>query len=74
MKLGEVVVTHAYSNYTKYHPNWMKNKEVLLIARFSVQNFKVSVELWKSYIVHGGRGEEYKNINIQQTFDILTIK
>ena len=29
----------------------MKNKKVLLIARFSVQNFKVSVELWKSYIV-----------------------
>ena len=30
----------------------MKNKKVLLIARFSVQNFKVSVESWKSYIVH----------------------
>ena len=29
----------------------MKNKNVLLIARFSVQNFKVSVESWKSYIV-----------------------
>ena len=28
-----------------------KIKKVLLIARFSVQNFKVSVELWKSYIV-----------------------
>ena len=29
----------------------MKNRKVLLIARFSFQNFKVSVELWKSYIV-----------------------
>ena len=28
-----------------------KTKKVLLIARFSVQNFKVSVKLWKSYIV-----------------------
>ena len=51
MKLGEVVVIQVYYNFTKYHQNWMKNKTVLLIARFSVQNFKVSVELWKSYIV-----------------------
>ena len=51
MKLGEVVVTHKYYNFTKFQQNWMKNKKVLLIARFSVQNFKVSVELWKSYIV-----------------------
>ena len=29
----------------------MKNKKLLLIACFSVQNFKVSVESWKSYIV-----------------------
>ena len=29
----------------------MKNKKVLLIDRFSVQNYKVSVESWKSYIV-----------------------
>ena len=29
----------------------MKNKKVLLIAHFSVQNFKVSVESWKLYIV-----------------------
>ena len=29
----------------------MKNKKVLLIARFSVQNFNVSVESLKSYIV-----------------------
>ena len=36
---------------TKFHQNRMKNKTVLLIASFSVQNFKVSVELWKSYIV-----------------------
>ena len=29
----------------------MKNKKVLVIARFSVQNFKVSVESWKLHIV-----------------------
>ena len=51
MKLGEVVVIHVYYNFTKFHQNWMKNKKVLLIACFSVQNFKVSVESWKSYIV-----------------------
>ena len=43
--LGEVVVIHVDYNFTKFHQNWMKNKKVLLIARFSVQNFKVSVEL-----------------------------
>ena len=45
MKLGEFVVIHVYYNFTKFHQNWMKNKKVLLIAHFSVQNFKVSVEL-----------------------------
>ena len=30
-----------------------ENKKVLLIARFSVQIFKVSIESWKSYIVWG---------------------
>ena len=44
-----------YYNFTKFHENWMKNKIVLLMARFSVQNFKVSVELWKSYIVRFSR-------------------
>ena len=39
-------------NFTKFHQNWMNNKKVLLIARFSVQNFKVSIESWKSYIVY----------------------
>ena len=29
----------------------MKNKKILLIARVSVQNFKVSEEFWKLYIV-----------------------
>ena len=53
MKLGEVVIIHVYYNFTKFHQNRMKNKKkVLLIAHFSVQNFKVSVELWKLYIVH----------------------
>ena len=42
---------HVYYNFTKFHQNQMKNKKDLLIARFSVQNFKVSLELWKSYIV-----------------------
>ena len=45
MKLGDVVVIHVYYNFTKFHQNRMKNKKVLLIALFSVQNFKVSVEL-----------------------------
>ena len=44
MKLGEVVVTHVFYNFTKFHQNRMKNKKVFLIAHFSVQNFKVSVE------------------------------
>ena len=52
MKFGEVVVTHVYYNFIKFHQNQMKNKKVLLIAHFAVQNFKVSVELWKSHIVH----------------------
>ena len=43
--------THGYK-FTKFHQNQMKNKKVLVTACFSVQNFKVSVELWKSYIVH----------------------
>ena len=51
MKLGEVVVPNMYYNFNQFHQNRMKNKKVLLIAGFSVQNFKVSVELWKSYIV-----------------------
>ena len=59
MKLGEVVVIHVDYNFTKFHQNWMKNKKVLLIARFSVQNFKVSVELRKLYIV---RPSNYLNI------------
>ena len=52
MKLGEIVVHMANNNFTKFHQNQMKNKKVLLIARFSVQNFKVSVEYVK--IVHSG--------------------
>ena len=51
MKLGEVVVTHVYYNITNFHQNSMKNKKVLLIARFSVQNFKVSV-LLSFYVVY----------------------
>ena len=50
MKLGEVVVIYMYYNFTKFCQNQMKNKKVLLIAHFSVHNFKVSVELWKLYI------------------------
>ena len=44
MKLGEVVVHIEYYNFNKFHQNQMKNKKVLVIAHFSVQNFKVSVE------------------------------
>ena len=51
MKLGQIVVHMDNYNFTKFHQNQMKNEKVLLIAHFSVQNFKVSVELWKSYIV-----------------------
>ena len=51
MKLGEIVVPIMFYNFTKFHQNQMKNKKVLLIARFSIQNFEVSVESWKSYIV-----------------------
>ena len=51
MKLDEIVAHMDNYNFTKFHQNQMKNKKVLLIARFSAQNFKVSVELWKSYIV-----------------------
>ena len=50
MKIGEI----DNYNFTKFHQNQMKNKKVLLIARFSVQNFKVSVESWKLYIVKCG--------------------
>ena len=48
---GEIVVHMNNYNFTKFHQNRMKNKNVLLIAHFSVQNFKVSVESWKSHIV-----------------------
>ena len=51
MKLGEVVVIHVYYNFIKFLQKQIKNKKVLLIAHFSVQNYKVSVESWKSYIV-----------------------
>ena len=51
MKRGEIVVHMDNYNSTNFHQNQMKNKKVLLIAHFSVQNFKVSVELWKLYIV-----------------------
>ena len=50
-KLGEIVEHMDNYNFIKFHQNQMKNKKVLLIARFSVQNFKVSVESWKLYIV-----------------------
>ena len=78
MKLGEIVVHIGNYNFTKFHQNQMKNKKVLVIARFSVQNFKVSVELWKLYIVIMGHFKEgqhskqkhakvlYRNIRILQ--------
>ena len=52
MTLGEILVHMANYNFTKFHQNLKKNNFLLLIARFSVQNFKVAVESRKSYIVH----------------------
>ena len=52
LKFGKIVVHNAWVTTTS--PSFIKirwKKKVLLIARFSVQNFKVSVESWKSYIV-----------------------
>ena len=69
IKLGEVVVTHVYYNFTKFHQIRMKNKKVFLIARFSVHNFKVSVELRKLYIVHG-----YSKYNLGPIYYICTIE
>ena len=54
MKLGEIVVHIGHYNFTKFHQNRIKNKKVLLIAHFSVKNFKVSVESWKLYMVGTG--------------------
>ena len=39
MKLGEIVIHMDDYNFTKFHQNQMKNKKVLLVAHFSVQNF-----------------------------------
>ena len=61
MKLGEIVIHIGYYNFTKLYQNRMKDKKLLLIACFSVQNFKVSVELWKLYIVHTLLTSELKN-------------
>ena len=49
MQLGEIVVLIGNYNFTKVYQNQMKNKKGLLIARFSVQNFKLSVESSKLY-------------------------
>ena len=69
-KLGEIVVHMDNYNFTKFHQNWMKNKKVLSIATFSVQNFKVSVESGKSYIVRdtlGRRRRSQRNLLIYDT-------
>ena len=53
MKLGEVVV-HMGTTLLQHHQVSSKSDEkqkTFILVRFSVQNFKVSVELWKSYIV-----------------------
>ena len=52
MKLSDILVHMDNYNFTKFHQNQIENKKVLLIVRFSVQNFKVSEESRKSYIVH----------------------
>ena len=59
-----------YYKFTKLHQNSMINKKVFLIARFSVQNFKVSVELWKSYIMHSATSSRcsYAHLTLQLFF------
>ena len=52
MKLGEIVVHMDNYNFTKFRQNQMKNKKVLLIARFSVQNFKTVSAVENLKIVH----------------------
>ena len=75
MKLGEIVVHMDNYNCTKFHQNQMKNKKVLLIDRFSVQNFKVSLELWKSYIVRPANyaGTYFSHQNSLSTYMYVSI-
>ena len=40
MKLGEVVVTHVYYNFTKFHQNWMKNKKRFINSQFFCSEFQ----------------------------------
>ena len=47
----------------------MKNKKVLSKARFSVQNFKVFVELWKSYIVYKPLSDDVSSFFSEQTIN-----
>ena len=51
--------THFVLQFHQISSKLDEKQKVLLIARFSVQNFKVSVELWKSYIVGSGYMVEY---------------
>ena len=74
MKLGEIVVHMDNYNFNKFYQNQMKNKKVLLIAHFSVQNFKASVELWKLYIVNpGGQNWEGQKVFCKQTADLYCV-
>ena len=57
--------TQVYYNFAKFPQNWMKNKKVFLIACVSLQNFKVSVELLKSYIVREWLDHIHTSTNIQ---------
>ena len=50
MQLGKIVEHMDNYNFTMFHQNQMKNKKVLLIAHFSVQNFKFVSRIVK--IVH----------------------
>ena len=59
MKLGAIVEHMGNYYFTKFRQNQMKNKKVFSIARFSVQNFKVSLES----IVHSAIRHTKSHIN-----------
>ena len=66
--------THGNYNFTKFHQNQMKNKKVLLIARFSVPNFKLSVESWNSYIVPSLKGCSVQKFSKDLDFSLQSKK
>ena len=67
MKLGEIVVTHVYYNFTKFHQNWMKNKKSFINSPFFCSEFQSASRIVK--IVHSGLHYS-KNIH----FNLYTIQ